>query len=168
MFFSLSQAPRLPKAGETIHGHKFFIGFGGKGANQCIQAVRLGAKTAMVGKVWHQNQVCSNTLLLCCKVCVRLDTSMNVCMSVKKTYFAWPLAHQRLTNNQPSATIVHQLVNNSQKPYGIVHTSVVSTHQLSMPHFLLINTIPHAYAHPHLCAFKQAYSHSIQPWVSNQ
>ncbi|XP_068436567.1 ribokinase isoform X1 [Clinocottus analis] len=47
----MSQAPRLPKAGETIHGHKFFIGFGGKGANQCIQAARLGAKTAMVCKV---------------------------------------------------------------------------------------------------------------------
>ncbi|XP_030299275.1 ribokinase isoform X2 [Sparus aurata] len=47
----VSQALRLPKAGETIHGHKFFIGFGGKGANQCIQAARLGAKTAMVCKV---------------------------------------------------------------------------------------------------------------------
>ncbi|XP_029316815.1 ribokinase isoform X1 [Cottoperca gobio] len=47
----VSQAPRLPKAGETIHGHKFFIGFGGKGANQCIQAARLGAKTTMVCKV---------------------------------------------------------------------------------------------------------------------
>ncbi|KAG7510569.1 ribokinase isoform X1 [Solea senegalensis] len=47
----VSQAPRLPKAGETIHGHKFFIGFGGKGANQCIQAARLGANTAMVCKV---------------------------------------------------------------------------------------------------------------------
>ncbi|XP_029972377.1 ribokinase isoform X2 [Salarias fasciatus] len=47
----VSQAPRLPKAGETIHGHKFFIGFGGKGANQCVQAARLGVKTAMVCKV---------------------------------------------------------------------------------------------------------------------
>ncbi|TSM77414.1 Ribokinase [Bagarius yarrelli] len=47
----VSQAPRLPKAGETIHGHKFFIGFGGKGANQCVQSARLGAKTAMVCKV---------------------------------------------------------------------------------------------------------------------
>ncbi|KAJ7991029.1 hypothetical protein DPEC_G00293000 [Dallia pectoralis] len=47
----VSQAQRLPRAGETIHGHKFFIGFGGKGANQCIQAARLGAKTAMVCKV---------------------------------------------------------------------------------------------------------------------
>ncbi|CAG12460.1 unnamed protein product, partial [Tetraodon nigroviridis] len=27
----VSQAPRLPKAGETIHGLKFFTGFGGKG-----------------------------------------------------------------------------------------------------------------------------------------
>ncbi|XP_061600391.1 ribokinase [Cololabis saira] len=47
----VSQAPRLPKAGETIHGHNFFIGFGGKGANQCVQASRLGVKTAMICKV---------------------------------------------------------------------------------------------------------------------
>lgn len=46
-----SLTSRLPKTGETIHGHKFFIGFGGKGANQCVQAARLGAKTAMVCKV---------------------------------------------------------------------------------------------------------------------
>ena len=46
-----SLTSRLPKTGETIHGHKFFIGFGGKGANQCVQAARLGAKTSMVCKV---------------------------------------------------------------------------------------------------------------------
>ncbi|KAM9054238.1 ribokinase isoform 3-T3 [Megaptera novaeangliae] len=49
-YFS-SLTSRLPKTGETIHGHKFFIGFGGKGANQCVQAARLGAKTSMVCKV---------------------------------------------------------------------------------------------------------------------
>uniref|UniRef100_A0A8D0GNR0 Ribokinase n=1 Tax=Sphenodon punctatus TaxID=8508 RepID=A0A8D0GNR0_SPHPU len=42
---------RLPKAGETIHGHKFFTGFGGKGANQCVQAARLGARTSIICKV---------------------------------------------------------------------------------------------------------------------
>lgn len=47
----VSYVPRLPKAGETIHGTKFSMGFGGKGANQCIMAARLGAKTAMVAKV---------------------------------------------------------------------------------------------------------------------
>lgn len=47
----VSLTTRLPKAGETIHGHKFFTGFGGKGANQCIQAARLGAKTSMICKV---------------------------------------------------------------------------------------------------------------------
>ncbi|XP_068088848.1 ribokinase [Hyperolius riggenbachi] len=47
----VSVTPRLPKAGETIHGSNFFIGFGGKGANQCIQAARLGVRTAMVCKV---------------------------------------------------------------------------------------------------------------------
>nr|XP_004669459.2 ribokinase isoform X1 [Jaculus jaculus] len=47
----VSLTSRLPKTGETIHGHKFFIGFGGKGANQCVQAARLGAKTSIVCKV---------------------------------------------------------------------------------------------------------------------
>ncbi|KXJ24825.1 ribokinase [Exaiptasia diaphana] len=47
----VSYVPRLPKAGETIHGTKFSMGFGGKGANQCVMASRLGAKTAMVAKV---------------------------------------------------------------------------------------------------------------------
>ncbi|XP_007665247.3 ribokinase [Ornithorhynchus anatinus] len=47
----VSLTARLPKPGETIHGHKFFIGFGGKGANQCVQAARLGAETSMVCKV---------------------------------------------------------------------------------------------------------------------
>ncbi|XP_054834730.1 ribokinase isoform X2 [Eublepharis macularius] len=47
----VSLTTRLPKAGETIHGHKFFTGFGGKGANQCVQAARLGAKTSMICKV---------------------------------------------------------------------------------------------------------------------
>ena len=46
-----SYTPRLPKPGETIHGHKFNSGFGGKGANQCIAAAQLGAKTAFVAKV---------------------------------------------------------------------------------------------------------------------
>ncbi|XP_060078935.1 ribokinase-like [Ylistrum balloti] len=47
----VSYVPRLPKPGETLHGTKFAIGFGGKGANQCIVAARLGARTAMVAKV---------------------------------------------------------------------------------------------------------------------
>ncbi|XP_029448812.1 ribokinase isoform X2 [Rhinatrema bivittatum] len=47
----VSLTARLPNIGETIHGHKFFIGFGGKGANQCIQAARLGAKVSMICKV---------------------------------------------------------------------------------------------------------------------
>ncbi|XP_038968399.1 ribokinase isoform X5 [Rattus norvegicus] len=51
----VSLTSRLPKTGETIHGHKFFIGFGGKGANQCVQAARLGAKAAMVCKVGNDS-----------------------------------------------------------------------------------------------------------------
>ncbi|NXV61829.1 RBSK Ribokinase, partial [Molothrus ater] len=46
-----SLTTRLPKAGETILGQKFFVGFGGKGANQCVQSARLGAKTSLICKV---------------------------------------------------------------------------------------------------------------------
>lgn len=50
---------RLPKPGETLHGTKFATGFGGKGANQCVAAAKLGAKTAMVARLgsdtWGQN-----------------------------------------------------------------------------------------------------------------
>ncbi|XP_027537757.1 ribokinase isoform X2 [Neopelma chrysocephalum] len=47
----VSLTTRLPRAGETVLGHKFFIGFGGKGANQCVQSARLGANTSLVCKV---------------------------------------------------------------------------------------------------------------------
>ncbi|XP_064603449.1 ribokinase-like isoform X2 [Liolophura sinensis] len=47
----ISYVPRLPKPGETIHGSRFSIGFGGKGANQCVSSGRLGARTAMVAKI---------------------------------------------------------------------------------------------------------------------
>jgi ribokinase len=42
---------RLPNPGETLAGHGFQLGYGGKGANQAVMAARLGARVAMVGKV---------------------------------------------------------------------------------------------------------------------
>ncbi|MCL4131571.1 UNVERIFIED_CONTAM: hypothetical protein GTU68_032196 [Idotea baltica] len=47
----MSYTDNLPKPGETIHGSSFMIGFGGKGANQCVAAARMGIPTAMVGRV---------------------------------------------------------------------------------------------------------------------
>ncbi|KAK7103725.1 hypothetical protein V1264_018570 [Littorina saxatilis] len=47
----VSFTQRQPRPGETIHGNKFLMGFGGKGANQCVMAAKLGAKTAMVAKL---------------------------------------------------------------------------------------------------------------------
>lgn len=43
--------PRFPEAGETVLGTSFNTAPGGKGANQAIQAARLGADVTMVGKV---------------------------------------------------------------------------------------------------------------------
>jgi ribokinase len=45
------RAPRLPLLGETVSGSSFFKAFGGKGANQIVQAALLGSKTRFVGRV---------------------------------------------------------------------------------------------------------------------
>jgi ribokinase len=45
------QSPRLPAAGETILGGRFFTAPGGKGANQAVAAARLGAHVTFIGRV---------------------------------------------------------------------------------------------------------------------
>lgn len=47
----VSKIPRLPKMGETLAGHAFSLGHGGKGANQAVMAARLKARVAMVTRV---------------------------------------------------------------------------------------------------------------------
>jgi sugar/nucleoside kinase (ribokinase family) len=42
---------QLPRANETFVGHYFMQTFGGKGANQIIQAARLGVRTVMIGSL---------------------------------------------------------------------------------------------------------------------
>ena len=41
----------FPRAGETIFGREFSLGFGGKGANQAVAARLCGAEVAMVARV---------------------------------------------------------------------------------------------------------------------
>jgi ribokinase len=60
---------RLPNAGETLNARRFFEGPGGKGSNQAIAAVRLGADVTFLGAIgkdyygnvatqaWHENGV---------------------------------------------------------------------------------------------------------------
>ena len=47
----ISYVPRLPRLGETLHGTRFQMGYGGKGANQAVMAAKLGARVSMVTKV---------------------------------------------------------------------------------------------------------------------
>jgi ribokinase len=47
----ISRVPRLPRLGETLIGHSFHMGYGGKGANQAVMAANLGARVTMVTRV---------------------------------------------------------------------------------------------------------------------
>ena len=47
----ISYVPRLPVEGETLKGTSFEQGFGGKGANQAVQARLLGADTIFISKL---------------------------------------------------------------------------------------------------------------------
>jgi len=42
---------RFPRAGETVFGERFDLGFGGKGANQAVAARLCGAQVSMVARV---------------------------------------------------------------------------------------------------------------------
>src|SRR6266542_1128095 len=47
----ISYVPRLPRTGETLHGTRFQMGYGGKGANQAVMGAKLGARVSMVAKL---------------------------------------------------------------------------------------------------------------------
>ncbi len=47
----ISYVPRLPSKGETLHGTRFHMGYGGKGANQAVMAAKLGGEVVMVTKL---------------------------------------------------------------------------------------------------------------------
>lgn len=47
----ISYVDRFPEPGETIVGNNFRKGFGGKAANACVMAARLGLDCRMLCKV---------------------------------------------------------------------------------------------------------------------
>ena len=51
----VTRAAQIPRVGQTLIGTGFHTTPGGKGANQCVAAARLGYPVAMVGKVGDDN-----------------------------------------------------------------------------------------------------------------
>ena len=49
------KTPRIPGAGETLHGHEFRRVFGGKGANQAVTAARLGARVCFIARLGNDS-----------------------------------------------------------------------------------------------------------------
>jgi len=47
----VSYTERFPNPGESVRGNDFKLGSGGKGANQGVQAAKLGASVTMIGRV---------------------------------------------------------------------------------------------------------------------
>uniref|UniRef100_A0AC34FA01 Ribokinase n=1 Tax=Panagrolaimus sp. ES5 TaxID=591445 RepID=A0AC34FA01_9BILA len=47
----VSYTERFPNPGESVRGNDFKMGSGGKGANQGVQAAKLGASVTMIGRV---------------------------------------------------------------------------------------------------------------------
>ena len=47
----VTYSSRFPQPGETVVGRRFLTYAGGKGANQAVAAARMGARSAMVGRV---------------------------------------------------------------------------------------------------------------------
>uniref|UniRef100_A0A914YRP7 Ribokinase n=1 Tax=Panagrolaimus superbus TaxID=310955 RepID=A0A914YRP7_9BILA len=47
----VSYTERFPNPGESVRGNDFKMGCGGKGANQGVQAAKLGASVTMIGRV---------------------------------------------------------------------------------------------------------------------
>jgi ribokinase len=59
----LVQGPQLPGPGTSLDGFEFLSACGGKGANAAVAAARLGARTAIIGRVGDDER--GRTLLAC-------------------------------------------------------------------------------------------------------
>lgn len=63
---------RLPLPGETVHGHSFAIGPGGKSANQAVAASKLGSDVSLIGAVGDDP---NGAMLLRSATSARVDAS---------------------------------------------------------------------------------------------
>ena len=58
----VARMERFPQAGETMIGQSVQYFPGGKGANQCVAAARLGGKVQMVGMLGRDAYVSSSVI----------------------------------------------------------------------------------------------------------
>ena len=64
------------RPGETIFGSEFRRGFGGKGANQCVMAARLGAATTIVAKVETPYKIILILDFVKVRICIKCACSL--------------------------------------------------------------------------------------------
>jgi ribokinase len=47
----IARSSRLPRPGETLHGERYTMSLGGKGANQAAAVARLGCRSVLIGRI---------------------------------------------------------------------------------------------------------------------
>ncbi len=68
----IAETPVFPRQGQTVLGGRFTKAPGGKGANQAVQAARLGADVTMVGKLGRDAN-CEEMLAACKRDGIRTE-----------------------------------------------------------------------------------------------
>lgn len=103
----------FPREGETVLGKHFQTAPGGKGANQAVQAARLGANVTMVGKVGNDEN--GQRLIEVCKA-AGINTSYVMIDELEKTGCSVIILEEKPDKSTANRIIVIPGANMSIKP----------------------------------------------------